>query len=212
MKDTAMEKDYSTPQNTVDIQSAAAFLTLARPEGLVTLVAIVPDGKVTGKTFNMPGEADAAAFWAGQQNNKKMNVYWMPSIPSRKLNKKPAKSDVASMPFAWVDLDLDEDIIKECDYAAAWVALQDPVSQYPKPTFMVCSGNGYNLLYRLSEPMTDQAQFEIACKGLHGEHGDSTFNCDRILRLPFSKNYPNKAKLRKGYPESPGWAYVEGAA
>ncbi|MDB4521961.1 hypothetical protein N9100_00935 [Gammaproteobacteria bacterium] len=185
-----------------------SFLELARPEGLVSLTSIIPDGTTSTKTFDMPGEVEDAAEWASMENQTGKNLYWMPSVPKRWLNKKATKADIESMPYGWVDLDPTAATIKAEGYKVARDQVCDSLSKYPDPTFIIDSGNGIQPFYRLTEPMTDQDRFEAANKALHGAAGDSTYNCDRIMRLPGTLNYPNKAKLKKGYLPDPRRASI----
>ena len=51
------------------VSAISSFLIMARPSGFMCLVAIKPDSRmITGKTFEMPVEADEGATWATAQN------------------------------------------------------------------------------------------------------------------------------------------------
>ncbi len=77
-----------------------------------------------------------------------------------------------------------------------------------KPTFVVDSGNGIQLLWRLKRPLKINGSGEIADaelrnKALAEAFGASpaTRNIDRLLRLPGTVNHPNAKKRRLGRVE-----------
>lgn len=67
------------------------------------------------------------------------------------------------------------------------------------PSFVWSSGNGLVALWRLEVPASiDEA--EAAGAGLASIlDGDHTQNVDRLLRIPYTTNLPNKAKRDKGF-------------
>jgi hypothetical protein len=81
----------------------------------------------------------------------------------------------------------------------------------PVPTVMVDSGNGIQCLWKLDQPIVLDgdarviAEVEARSKALMERLGAKagTQNIDRILRLPGTKNLPNKVKRGKGRRECP---------
>jgi hypothetical protein len=81
-----------------------------------------------------------------------------------------------------------------------------------KLTIVIDSGNGLQPLFLLNHPIAlngHMEEYEKLNSRLGAKfHGPGTWNCDRILRLPFTWNYPTKTKLAKGYPDTPSMARV----
>lgn len=84
--------------------------------------------------------------------------------------------------------------------------LRDPPEGVPgPPSVAVMSGNGVNALWLLREPvqidgdLNRAAEIERYGRGLADAlGGDATFNVDRILRLPWTVNLPDKRKVERG--------------
>lgn len=94
--------------------------------------------------------------------------------PSQFRIKKNSKESVLGTNFLWVDVD----------------SLDYPNVVLP-PTFVVFSGHGYHLYYRLEEPILDYELIESLNKLLieHTPNSDKgTFNANRFLRVPQSLN------------------------
>ena len=69
----------------------------------------------------------------------------------------------------------------------------------PPPTAIVASGGGLNLYWALSEPIGDHDEIEARNRWLAQQLGaDACWNCDRILRVPGTINWPNAKKQRSG--------------
>lgn len=198
---------------TVDIEvagatsEAAEFLEKLRPGGPWCLTFIVPDGTATTKTFHDAQQAGCEALAA----NARANVYYMPNRTITPLSKKASKSDVLAMDFLWVDVDprAGEDFEAERERILALVTARLPAG-IPQPTVIVDSGGGFNVLWRLVEPLaidgdeTKASEAERYNKALEREFGaDNCGNCDRILRLPGLTNWPNKVKRAKGRTATP---------
>lgn len=184
----------------------AEFLHWLRPNGRgVTLTAIIPDGKTTTKTFTDYAEAQG---WALRLNEAGQNLYFTPQPTRHPVSKKPTKEDIASVEFLFVDLDPRTGEDFESERARLRGMLNGGLQEkgYPATSITTSSGNGYNALWRLAEPILldgDCDKIAIAegytremVNRLGGDVG--THNIDRILRLPFTRNYPNKTKRAKG--------------
>jgi hypothetical protein len=162
----------------------------------IHLVSILPDGgTTTGRWFGE--DIDAATSWAKSENGYGKGVYWTVNVCRPGLNKKPGKADIIACRFAHADIDPPKD-------GAAWsteAALADiDAIEYPAPSFIIASGNGLQPLWRLAAPTGDHESVEAANRGLmHEVHGDAgTWNCDRLLRVPGTVNYPNAKKRVAG--------------
>ena len=165
-----------------DPEAALAFLDLLHPGGPWVLTAITPDGPATTETFST---LDAAAAWITRENARR-NIYWMPAEATGPLRRKATKDQVARTFLLWADLD----------------GITDPGrlnGHAPPPTTIVASGGGLNLYWTTTEPIRDRDEIEARCRWLAKQLGaDACWNCDRILRLPGTVNWPNSKKKRQG--------------
>jgi hypothetical protein len=180
------------------------------PTGTLLLVSIDPTrGGTDGRTFTLPAELEVAVQWVVEQNRRTRNCYFTCN-EARPLAKKAGKADMRLARMFWADCD--PDIATHRTYGAARAHLLDVLRPRVLDTasFVIDSGNGLQAFWRLSEPMQlpdKQDAFE-AVNGAIGRayDGPSTHNVDRVMRLPGTVNYPNAAKLAKGYPEQPSMA------
>jgi hypothetical protein len=210
--------------------AAAAFLAQWvrgwRPEWLLNITAIWPDdkaertplGKAPGRSWPAGDlqrqQADIAA-WIARHNALGYGVYFTPNPLRRAVNKKPLKEDIAASWVLSVDLDPPEDTLpyeerRDAVLAAAAALPQDAEA----PVLIVDSGHGIGAFYRVPDG-TPIAEAEAACdahtRGLaarFGLSGGGTKNCDRLMRLPGTLNWPSPTKRKKGYPDTPAVARV----
>lgn len=179
------------------------------PNGNLTLTAIHPSkGMKDSHTFNIPTQLDKASTWAVERNQSGCNVYWAPNI-SAVPHAKAKASDITSARFMWADID------PKVTKFATFEQARDDLLQRVLPRLkkiasaVIDSGNGLQALFRLNQDvdLTDPKTREkyLAINEFAGTKlgGPGTHNADRILRLPGTLNYPNHAKLAKGYPEMP---------
>ena len=158
-------------------------LELLRPGGPWVLTAITPDGPATTETFFKP---DAAAAWIVRQNADR-NIYVMVAEATGTLRKKAEKSDVKCARHLWADADGEGDLDSRMN------------GHVPPPSTIVASGGGFNVYWALAEPLEDAAEIEAHNRWLARKLGaDHCRNCDRILRLPGTINWPNAKKKRQG--------------
>lgn len=200
------------------------FLQTVRPAGLVNLVAIPPSGGATvGKTFDMPGEVDAAVAWATELNvNQGQNLYFSVNPIKHPVDKKPTKADILCV--EWLHCDLDPNVqgahqgdqdfndlpleVKQQCYQLARQQLLNSVQGLADSDLMVVdSGNGLGVFWRLSFPVDIEMGEDINRQMIARYDGDpSAFNADRLMRLPGTLNYPSKGKVARGYPNEAGVA------
>ncbi len=178
--------------------TAAEFLASFRPDGPWNLVAIHPKtGKVEGITFV---KIEAAERWVSARDGE-WNLYYTVNSLIEPINKKPKREDIKSMDWLHVDIDAREDETLEQGLARIRDIKPDGV---PAPTFVIFSGGGYQLLWRLYEPFVidgkedryEEAKlYNVKLEQLYG--GDHCHNVDRIMRLPGTLNIPTRKKLQK---------------
>jgi hypothetical protein len=194
------------------------FLEKLRPGGPWILTAIEPDGKPKTITANNPSEARDFI----RARNGRRNLYFSVNPTRASLSKKAAKADIAAIEYMLADLDPAESE-SSADAKARYQAQLETFE--PRPTFVIDSGNGIQVLWRvavpivLGEPMPGEAgrlsyspedeakivdaeaRSEVMMLQLNAKAG--TQNIDRILRLPGTINLPNAKKKREGRVECP---------
>lgn len=189
------------------------FALELRPEGWLALTAIRPEAghNTLTRTFNMPAQAESLTQWALKNNKAGYNVYFTPNPVKEKITKKASADDIAQVDYAFTDIDPDTSHSyqqgRDNLLARAHGELKNNIH---RPTWIIDSGNGLNVLYGLSEPLMDKDKGKLLNQGLVAMFdGDrSAVDVSRILRMPFTTNYPSKAKLKKGYPEKPSTSSV----
>jgi RecA-family ATPase len=187
-------------------------LAIVRPAGNLLLVAICPRKAepICGRGFTMPEESQAAADWALDLNIRlRMNLYFTVNVTPER-HKKAAKTDMTQAVSFWSDCD--PQVFKFGGYEKARDYLMSntvPALQ-GKATFAIDSGNGISPFFELQDPLQIKGDFD-SYEALNDQvgrvwSGATTHNCDRVMRLPGTWNYPNDAKIAKGYPSEPGLA------
>ena len=185
--------------------AAIAFLKRLRPHGPWVLSAILPDGPIV--TMTARTEQDAAAFV--RQHNGWRNLYYSPNPTRTHMTMKAKKADIAAIEYLYADCDPREGEAPQTAKTRVLEALK--ASSLPKPTYIVDSGNGLQIGWRLSEAVALPAAQDPAWEGavatvearnkallLALDATTETRNIDRILRLPGTTNLPGKVKFKKG--------------
>lgn len=168
---------------------AGAFLS-GYLRDYIHLVAITPDGPITGRYFG--ADAAAAGEWAAHENAAGRNIYWTVNLVTPGLNTKPKKSDIIGIRCAHVDVDPPK--VGNWDKPAALEALVTRGA----PSVVIDSGNGWQALWWLNE-VTDVATIEHINQGIQEAFkADHCWNVDRLLRLPGTTNYPDAKKRLAG--------------
>jgi AAA domain/RepB DNA-primase from phage plasmid len=174
-----------------DPDEARAFLANLDQIHLCAIPA--KGGAVIGFDFGV--DSDVAIAWAEQQNAAGAGIYWTVNGVNPGCNRKPAKADITSARFAFVDIDPPKDG-GPFDKPAMLAKLQ--ASPAP-PSIVIDSGGGLQALWRLSGQPIDLATIEAANTVLRNQWGgDACQNGDRLARLPGSINWPNAKKASLG--------------
>ena len=188
----------------------AQALAVIRPHGAILLVSIHPMTRaIVAQSFVMPLETQAAVDWAVAQNEKQAGVYFTVNITTA-THKKSTKADVVQAVAFWSDCDPEVFKFKGYDTARADLLTNVVPRMQKHASYIIDSGNGVDPFFTLDTPMTldgDYAQYEAVNQQV-GEvcGGPGTYNCDRVMRLPGTLNFPNDAKIKKGYPQVPSMA------
>lgn len=188
----------------VDMTAAKALFEILASAGQIHLCAIVPDGGTYGRDFGT--DIDAALDWTIERNGAGQNIHWTVNRVRPGVQKKPGKDngDMIAARFAHVDLDPPKD-------GSAWDAdavLAELLASQCPPSFVIASGNGFQALWALSEPVEQWQHVEAVNRGLIARFGGDkgTWNIDRLLRVPGTVNRPNARKREAGrVPVLAGW-------
>lgn len=189
------------------LDDAVAFLHWFRPAGPWVLTAIHNDRKnydTVTETFQR-GDEDRMRAWIEHHNLVRgFNLYHHVNGVLRPLTKKAEKTDMASMD--WIHVDIDPMPGKPIDAERARIlGMLGEHDHLPAPTATVYSGGGYWGLWRLKNPLPidgdltkaeDAERYNRQVELLMG--ADACHNCDRIMRLPGTINWPNDKKKAKG--------------
>lgn len=196
----------------IEADARALFDILNPPNsnfGGIHLVAIHPK---TGVTFghHFAYDTPAALAFAEKHNAEGMGIYWTVNAARPYRHQKPSKQDISHARFVHVDIDppknggkFDKPLILE-----ALADLQTP------PSFVIDSGGGLNAFWRLDAPCENLASIEDINRQVQDFYGaDACWNIDRVMRVPGTVNYPNKAKALRGRGESQAcWAIEDDGA
>ena len=127
--------------------AAVIFLKQLRKDGPWMLLAIAPEGGVIeAKTVKTPDEI--RGFVAMHNGNK--NLYYSLN-PTRKIqHKKAAKTDIARIEYVPTDLDPKDDEPPEDAKQRYLTAI---AKFEKKPTAVIDSGNGLNVIFKLAKPI-----------------------------------------------------------
>jgi len=181
------------------------FLEWLRPHdtgfpGVALTVIPVGGGRTTTATSF---DAKAGAGWATQFRGKQ-NCYYMVNPPRGALTKKAAKPEVAALAFLHVDIDPK----KGEDWQEERERILGSLEAFsPRPSAVIDSGNGYQALWRLRDPIpingeAHWTELETYNRQLAADlDGDSTHDVSRILRLPGLINLPDEKKRKRGRVE-----------
>lgn len=163
----------------------------------IHLVAIHPDPPQSNKPFGQyfGVKVDQALEWARKANGNGYNVYWTLNYVGPGVRTKPDKDQIQAARGAHCDKDPPKDG-SPWDKGAVIAALTDHAVP---PSLIIDSGNGVQPVWLFGSPEKDKASVETVNRGLEAVFGgDHCHNIDRLLRIPGSVNYPNKAKRDRG--------------
>ena len=109
----------------------------------------------------------------------------------------------------WADIDpLDSDGRSWGDERKRLEALADELQALETPpTFITDSGSGIQPLWQLADPIEANPEYRQAAESLCAQieaalGAKGTHNCDRLLRVPGTRNFPNAKKRKLGRGET----------
>jgi len=143
-----MEASNINEFSTQPWSEATDFLERLRPGGPWVLVAIPEAAPVVGQTVST---ADEVRSFLRTYNGKR-NLYYSVNPTRRPTNKKSSKADIARVEYVLGDLDPLTNEPAEAAKHRYLVELQRDDFEL-KPTVVVDSGNGIQVLWRLKDPI-----------------------------------------------------------
>lgn len=162
----------------------------------IHLTAIDPEksANTIGRDFGT--DIQAAANWALARNAEGKGVYYSVNRVRSGLHKKPSKPDFVGVRYAHVDVDPPK------GHASFTPEGRHAVEQQlvdAEPCTIVCSGNGYQALWRLEDGVSFEDVEEVnkgLIEALSGDKG--TYDVARLLRVPGLVNWPDARKRELG--------------
>lgn len=134
-----------------------------------------------------PEKVEDLKYYARRSNREQINLFFSPSLRNEEGNKK--KHFLCSKTL-WVDLD-GKDFSGGKEEALS--ALTHASLSTLEPSYVVDSGNGYHAYWVLDDFLYDRLLLEQTNKGIAVvTGGDKTHNCNRVLRVPGTKNWKDK--------------------
>ncbi len=185
-------------------EEIAEFLTLFQQPAGWSISAL---GNAMGTRYFT--DHDEAVNFACLANKTGKSVYFVPAnfqLPDD-TTKNPKNSDIESSHFLWVDIDPEGAGDVGAERTRILRRVEDGTPGVPKPTGIVCSGNGFQLYWKLREAVTPgeaAAKNKWLIEKLGGDK--SAFNPARLMRVAGTVNYPTKTKVKKG--RKPERAYL----
>jgi hypothetical protein len=191
-----------------------SFLKWWLPSGPWCLAAIHPEERdrkdyIKARVFDPAIDSDDAVLqWL--RDHQDHNLYYTANVakPAKdwrgKRTDRPTRENLAQMICLHADVDprAGEDVSSEQDRILKMLTAPKP-KDLPEPTAIIFTGGGYQVLWRLAEPVDikdaahaeDLARYNLQIRNLL--EGDSAQDLSRILRLPGTINWPNKLKREK---------------
>mgnify|MGYP003637050228 CR=1 FL=1 len=137
------------------------------------------------------------------------NIYYSLNPVIRPEDKKASRENIAAVEYLHVDIDPRAGETFEDEQKRIKKLVHDLPEGIPVPTGIINSGGGYNLIWKLTRPISidgdlaaaEEAKlFNLRLESVLG--GDNCHNIDRILRLPGTTNFPNAKKRARGREEA----------
>lgn len=201
--------------------SKALDFLISLPGPSIDLTAInAATGKIIGRTFAKGDAADRASCesWIERATTKGNGLYFNINSLGVSLGPNRPKADkkeVATLNALHVDADVEKTITDPAAFAAAKAELLRGIRGMNKPpTIIIDSGNGFGLFWLLDKPIKVTAQnleqleaYNITLRdmvrAMPSGSADACQNLDRVMRVPFTINFPNATKIKRGRVEVP---------
>ncbi len=186
-----------------DPEQAADFLSANGAPGHPLTLTVIRGESVITRLFTPTTDRRPLVAFIADHNPRKYNIYWQPNPTRPDLQSRAEKADIVALAYVHADLDPATDA---ADLLAERRRLRTELeAAQPAPQLIVDSGNGYQGLWRLPEPVP-LPSLEVAAR-LEGYNrtaaviygGDKTaHDVSRLLRVPCTINWPTPRKLKLG--------------
>lgn len=198
-----------------DIENAVDFLT-TWPGERIHLTAIDPSsGKIIGHSFDKDDAGKKAVLECMRRavhsgRGLYFNVNGLRVTLNTRTKPKANESEVNAVHAFHVDVDVDKSITDPAAFEIAKADLLERIkTESPLPaSVIVDSGNGYGVFWLLHDPVPVSeanrdllTRINIALRDKLG--GDAAQNLDRVMRVPFTVNFPNATKRKRNRPVTP---------
>ena len=201
-------KSIAAQGEEVKATDAPSFLEHFFPDLAFMLIAIIPDGRTYAQRVN-PGEIHTVAKTFLDKHASDKNIYFKCNPIKAGVDQNTVKLDHHSFRVIQVDIDPNKGEQKE-------EILERAQNHQPPFSCLVDSGNGVQGFYILKDPIFIKGnndderlkhikELEQYNKGLcRAVGGDmKTTDISRMMRMPFTTNFPNKTKRGRGCVEVP---------
>jgi len=193
----------------MEIKTIPEFLQTFRPKGLWSITVIHPNDKnIITRTFDN-SQMDNLLKFVEYHNGEGYNIYFNVNRAYKREDKKYKKSDVAFVDYFHVDVDLQGG---GAPFSEQRKEILELLENYkPKPSIIIDSGGGFQGFWKLAtsiEVSHDEQHSNVADIEAYNNQirtilgADATQNIDRIMRLPFTSNFPNEKKRDMGRTKS----------
>lgn len=199
-----MSEENSIPKG--DSKKAVAFLRWFCGDEDRTIQSIHPNTKSI-KAYTFTKDQDDKLFATIERLQGVESVYFQVNPLKEPINgaRKANKTDVREI--RW--LQVDKDPVVRRDFNEERTRIFKVLSEFhTKPNLIIDSGGGGQAFWRLETPIPLEARQDGQEPWAEGEAysqqlaleltADPCFNCDRIMRLPFTTNMPDAKKRDKG--------------
>jgi hypothetical protein len=136
------------------------------------------------------------------QNHSGCNVYFVAAnvSPSWQGPKPPKKERIDSNPFLSADTDFRVSENAENGCARELGQMRQLVSDrvLPEPSLAVFTGGGLHFYWLLREPISPEQAEPRNLYIANKTGGDHIQNCNRLLRIAGTINYPKESKIKNG--------------
>lgn len=193
-----------------DADRAVQFLEEFASGHPVSVAAIVPDkqGGVSGETFTLPDQKAELREWI-KHSEGKAGLYYSLNAADPKRERIGKCGRLSAADVAWIrGVAVDLDPRKGEDFAAERerllkLARDEESNVFGAPTYIVDSGGGIQMIWLFKEPPPNNpetaADVKAHARGLEAHFGsDGVHNLDRLFRMPWTTNIPNKSKRERG--------------
>jgi hypothetical protein len=186
-------------QGTTDL---ADFLEHFRPGAYVNFCSVIPDGRLSGKSFN--GCRGAEAWIRGQ--NCRANCYYTLNRAPDDFAGKPDKTEITAIEGAHAEIDPRDGVALATERARLIGLATELMTYASPPTYLVDSGSGLQAAWLLADPIETTPEYIEAIETINRRLAavlgadPSAWNVDRLLRVPGTTNYPDSKKIARGRP------------